>query len=88
MPKKISDIKVLQPGDKLVVKCNGGYFDRNEVKYFEEAVHEVLNNPNLHCLFIDEKLEVYILKEGATVLLKDHLNSRYKRRAEKCRSKD
>lgn len=67
---KISDIKVLGPGDKLIIKFKRQPSD-SEKEHARETVDNFMKEDNV--LYV-ANLDVYIMKKGSKVLLKDELN--------------
>lgn len=67
---KISDIKVLGPGDKLIIK-----FKRQPSNAQREVAKKTVDNflKEDDVLYVSN-LDVYIMKKGSKVLLKDELN--------------
>lgn len=74
---KISDIKVMSPGDKLVI-----VFKENVSNVQMESVKGVLDDftkkKGKYLCVVNSSCDVYIMKKGSKVLLKDLLNKQIK----------
>ena len=76
---KISDIKVLGPGDKLIIKIKGEPSTR-EMEQIAEIVDGFLKGKG-RALYFNDKCSVYFMKKGSKVLLKDKLNKELEKEA-------
>ena len=76
---KISDIKVLGPGDKLIIKIKGEPPTKDMIR-IAEIVKDFLEG-KVKALYFNDKCSIYIMKKGSKALLKDELNKELKKEA-------
>ena len=69
---KISDIKVLGPDDKLIIKIKGEPPTR-DMEQIAVIVDNFLKGKG-SALYFNDKGSIYIMKKGSKILLKDELN--------------
>ena len=73
MSETINSIRALQPGEKLIVKT-GRELSEYEYDRLVEQIHHFLESDDVRIAVLPPDMEVYILKDGDEVLLKDELN--------------
>ncbi len=65
MPKKIKDIKVVRPGDKLIILVEGGGKDMERISDIAKEFMSLKADRGV--LVISDKLQPYIVRKGAKV---------------------
>ncbi len=67
MKKKIKDIKVVRPGDKLIILVEGGGEDMEKISDIAKEFMSLKADRGV--LVISDKLQPYIVRKGAKVSL-------------------
>ncbi len=67
----VSDIKVVNPGDKLLIKLSGSMMDVTWQKS-RQTVLDWLNGG--HILFVDDSVQVWVVKNEAKIKLERAIN--------------
>jgi hypothetical protein len=76
MKSPISDIKVLSPGDKLIIQVKDPDLMGN-IQGTVAAIEQFAKSENI-ALALAPGFDVYILKPGAKILLRDYMNRKIK----------
>ena len=73
MTPTINSIRVLQPGEKLIVKL-GRELSVTQYGQLADQIRHFLESDHVRIAVLPPDMEVYVLKDGDEVLLKDELN--------------
>ena len=73
MTETIHSIRALQPGEKLIVQLVGDLPDER-IEHIATTIEAFLNSDDLRVMIVGTDVDVYVLKDGDEVLLKDELN--------------
>lgn len=80
MKKPIKDIKVLGPGDKLIIL--GDHLSRVDAMHAKDVITKFIEDEKDKFLIINN-IDVYIMRKGSKVLLKDAMNEEIEKEGEK-----
>ena len=73
MTETINSIRALQPGEKLIIKL-GDNVTPERIEQIAIITEAFLSSDSLRVMIVESDMEVYVLKDGDEVLLKDELN--------------
>ena len=73
MTATIHSIRALQPGEKLIIKL-GDNVTPERIEQIAIITEAFLSSDSLRVMIVESDMEVYVLKDGDEVLLKDELN--------------
>jgi len=73
MTETIHSIRALQPGEKLIIKL-GRKLSVAQYGQLADQIRHFLESDHVRIAVLPPDMEVYVLKDGDEVLLKDELN--------------